>query len=263
MRGQAYSEFTQHYPRPGWVEHDAEEIWAREHRAASPKRSRAPASRPGNRGHRHHEPARDERRCGIARRARPSRAPSSGRTGARPAICDELKARGLEELFRRKTGLVVDAYFSGTKIRWLLDNTEGLRGRAAARRDSLRDDRLVARLEADGRARTRHGLLQRLAHAALQHHTTSRWDEELLAILDVPRGGPAGGRALRRTSTATRTRPRSSARRPRRGNRGRPAGGALRSGVLRRGPGEEHLRHGLVPPAEHGPRGRREPRRTC
>ncbi|WP_018648913.1 MULTISPECIES: glycerol kinase GlpK [unclassified Thioalkalivibrio] len=127
--GVAQREFTQHYPQPGWVEHDAMEIWGTQIGAA--------------------------REVLETRGIKPAQLAAIGITNQRettvvwdretgkpihPAIvwqdrrtagfCDEMKARGLEETVRSRTGLVVDAYFSGTKLRWLLDHVDGARERA-------------------------------------------------------------------------------------------------------------------------------------
>jgi glycerol kinase len=129
IKAQSYSEFTQHYPKPGWVEHDAEEIW----QVTIDLVSKALASAGLQ--------ASKIKAIGITNQRETSlmweRATSSpiGRAivwqdRRTAAICDELKARGLEDTFRRKTGLLLDAYFSGTKVKWLLDNTEGIKERA-------------------------------------------------------------------------------------------------------------------------------------
>ena len=129
--GRAYSEFTQHYPRPGWVEHDPEEIWEVTRRVIGEA----------------------FRSCGVE----PEEVAAIGITNQRETaviwdrksgkavhnaivwqcrrtadICRDLKKDGLEETFHEKTGLVVDAYFSGTKIKWLLDNVPEVRERAEA-----------------------------------------------------------------------------------------------------------------------------------
>ncbi len=118
-RGRAYSEFEQHFPRPGWVEHDAAEIW---------EVTRGVASKALDDGGVNGE---DLAGIGITNQRETVVAwePMSGeplhralvwqdrRTAAR---CDELKAAGREELFRERTGLVIDPYFSGTKIEWLV-----------------------------------------------------------------------------------------------------------------------------------------------
>jgi glycerol kinase len=128
-RGRAYSEFQQHFPRPGWVEHDATEIW--EVTRAVARDALADAGVDGE----------DLAGIGITNQRETVVAwdPASGeplhralvwqdrRTAAR---CDELKAEGREPLFRDRTGLVLDPYFSGTKIEWLLN--EGGVGRSAA-----------------------------------------------------------------------------------------------------------------------------------
>ena len=84
-------------------------------------------------------------------------------------FCERLKADGAGEAIQRKTGLLIDAYFSATKIRWMLDNVPGARARAEAGQAGLRHRRHVADLEADRRRASRDRRQQRLAHDAVQH----------------------------------------------------------------------------------------------
>src|SRR5215213_3319821 len=184
VRGQSYSEFTQHYPRPGWVEHDAEEIWASTVKLVAEALARAGVS------------AAEVRGIGITNQ-RETSVLWERETGAPVAraivwqdrrtagFCDELKARGLGEVFRQKTGLVVDAYFSGTKVRWLLDNTEGLRERA--RRGEIAfgtiDSWLVWKLTG---GRTHVTDYSNASRTLLYNIHDLCWDAELLEILDVP-----------------------------------------------------------------------------
>ncbi|GMG96948.1 glycerol kinase GlpK [Tepidimicrobium xylanilyticum] len=125
----AQSEFTQYYPKPGWVEHDPMEIWGTQSGVLRQVLETA--------GIRPHEIA----AIGITNQ-RETTVVWDKNTGKpiynaivwqcrRTAnICDELKARGLEDYVRENTGLVIDAYFSGTKIKWILDNVEGAREKA-------------------------------------------------------------------------------------------------------------------------------------
>ena len=125
----AQREFTQYFPKPGWVEHDADEIWATMLGVAVEAMTMIGAS------------AKDIAAIGITNQ-RETTIVWDKQTGEpiHPAIvwqcrrtsgyCDELKKKGLTEEFRRKTGLVIDAYFSGTKVKWLLDHVPGARERA-------------------------------------------------------------------------------------------------------------------------------------
>src|ERR1017187_2041505 len=127
--GRAYREFTQHFPRPGWVEHDASEIWEVTQAVAGEALTDA-GIREG-----------ELTAVGITNQRETVCVwdPATGnplhnaivwqdrRTAAR---CDELRDAGHESLVRARTGLVLDAYFSGTKIQWLLENVEGLREKA-------------------------------------------------------------------------------------------------------------------------------------
>src|SRR5919202_6124603 len=129
LLGRAYREFTQHFPRPGWVEHDASEIWEVSHAVAGEALEDAGLS-PG-----------ELEAVGITNQRETVVCwdPSSGeplhhalvwqdrRTAAR---CDELREAGEEERIRAKTGLMLDPYFSATKIEWLLREVDGLAERA-------------------------------------------------------------------------------------------------------------------------------------
>ena len=106
--------------------------------------------------------------CGTAARAARLRRRSSGRTAARPTCASSCKADGLEPDVARRTGLLLDPYFSGTKLAWLLDHVPGARQRAEARRTRLRHDRQLAGVEADERRATRDRRVQRQPHAAAQ-----------------------------------------------------------------------------------------------
>jgi glycerol kinase len=129
MRARGYVELPQHFPRPGWVEHDPERIWSTMEDAAGLALGAAGIT------------GADLAAIGITNQR--ETAVIWERASGRPIhhaivwqcrrtaeMCDRMKADGLEGLFRRKTGLVLDAYFSGTKIRWLLDHVDGARARA-------------------------------------------------------------------------------------------------------------------------------------
>src|SRR5947209_6228395 len=127
--GRAYREFSQHFPQPGWVEHDAAEIWSVTHALAGEALADAGVR------------AGELEALGITNQRETVCVwdPHTGeplhnaivwqdrRTAER---CDELRDQGHEPLVRERTGLVLDPYFSGTKIEWLLNNVEGLRDRA-------------------------------------------------------------------------------------------------------------------------------------
>ena len=181
----AYSEFTQHYPQPGWVEHDAEEIWAVSIRLVAEALSKAGAQ------------ASEIKAIGITNQRETSLLwdRASGEPLARAivwqdrrtaGICDELRGRGLAETFRRKTGLVVDPYFSGTKVKWFLDNTQGLRPRA--RRGEIAfgtiDSWLVWKLTG---GRTHITDYSNASRTLLYNIYDLAWDKELLEILDIPK----------------------------------------------------------------------------
>jgi glycerol kinase len=178
-------EFTQHFPKPGWVEHDAEEIWRTQLRAAQNALAKAGAT------------GADLAAIGITNQRettvvwdRASGAPihraivwQSRQTAP---ICEELRARGLAEEVRARTGLVIDAYFSGTKVRFILDAVPGASERA--QRGELAfgtiDSWLLYRLT-KGRV---HATEYSNASRTLLYNVHERgWDERLLRELDVPR----------------------------------------------------------------------------
>jgi glycerol kinase len=127
--GRAYREFTQHFPRPGWVEHDPEEIWR-----VTLSVLRAACRRAGAHGH-------DVAGIGITnqrettvlwdRRGRPVHRAIVWQDRRTAEHCEALRAAGAEDLLRRKTGLVLDPYFSATKLRWLLGHVRRAGERAA------------------------------------------------------------------------------------------------------------------------------------
>ncbi len=193
--GRAYREFSQHFPQPGWVEHDAAEIWEVTHAVAGEALADAGA-RPG-----------DLQAVGITNQRETVCVwdPAAGwplhnaivwqdrRTAAR---CEELRAGGLEPLVRERTGLVLDPYFSATKIQWLLENVPGLRARAEDGRAVFGtiDSWLLFKLT----GRAHHRRLQRLAHAALRHRapaagTPSCWSASGCPSARLPRVCPSAG----------------------------------------------------------------------
>ncbi len=127
----AQREFGQIFPRPGWVEHDPEEIWSSQQAVAAEALHLTGAA------------ARDVAAIGVANQretvvlwerstGKPIHNAIAWQDRRTADICDELEKAGHGGLFQVKTGLVIDAYFSGTKIRWLLDHVEGARAKAEA-----------------------------------------------------------------------------------------------------------------------------------
>jgi glycerol kinase len=184
----AQREFRQIFPQPGWVEHDAREIWSTQHAVALEALANAGAKR-GN--------VADFAAIGITNQRetavlwdRATGQPVANaivwqdrRTAPR---CDELRAQGHAALIQRKTGLVIDAYFSGTKLEWLLDNVPGARERAE--RGELAfgtiDSWLVWNLTG-GRVHATDA--SNASRTMLFNLRTQDWDDELLALLRVPR----------------------------------------------------------------------------
>ena len=184
VRGRAYSEFAQHYPRPGLVEHDAVEIWEVTRRVMEAALSDAGAS-----------PS-DVAALGITNQrettvmwdratSRPV-APAIVWQDRRTApIWERLKAEGLEDELRTRTGLVVDPYFSGTKIMWFLNEVEGVRSRAEAGEIAFGtiDSWLVWKLTGGERHVTEPSNASRTLLYSLD---SSAWDPWILDVLDIP-----------------------------------------------------------------------------
>jgi len=180
----AQKEFTQLFPRPGWVEHDPEEIWVTQVTVAHEALARAGIQ------------AREVAAIGITNQ-RETTVVWERRTG-RPlcnaivwqdrrtaAACDALKARGLEARISAKTGLLLDAYFSGTKLGWILDNVPGARARAEAGELAFGtiDSWLVWKLSA-GAAHVTD--VSNASRTLLFDIHAGRWDPELLEIFGIP-----------------------------------------------------------------------------
>src|SRR5579862_6322836 len=185
IRASAQQEFAQHYPQPGWVEHDPGEIWATQ--AGVMAEALAKAGITGA----------DVAAVGITNQrettvlweratGRPVANAIVWQDRRTAALCDELRSAGYAGLFARKTGLVLDAYFSGTKLKWLLDNVPDARRRAA--RGELAfgtvDSWLIWNLSAGAAHVTDTSNASR---TLLFDIHTGAWDDELLALLDIPR----------------------------------------------------------------------------
>lgn len=188
-KGEIYSmaqhTFKQYFPQPGWVEHDANEIWASMLGVAVEAMGKIDAS------------AEDIAAIGITNQ-RETTIVWDKNTGEPvcPAIvwqcrrtseyCDFLKEKGLTEKFRAKTGLVIDAYFSGTKVKWILDNVPGARERAE------RGELLFGTVETWLIWKLTKGAVHvtdysNASRTMLFNINTLEWDDEILAELDIPK----------------------------------------------------------------------------
>ena len=184
-RGVAQQEFTQHFPSPGWVEHDPRDLWTTTRRTALAALAEANLT------------ARDIAAIGLTnqrettllwdrRTGRPLHRAIVWQDRRTAGLCAQLKRRGLESLFRRKTGLLLDPYFSGTKLAWLLDHIPGARRRAE--RGELAfgtvDTWLLWQLTG-GRVHATD--VSNASRTLLLDLRTGDWDDALLKILRIPR----------------------------------------------------------------------------
>jgi glycerol kinase len=184
IRARAYSEFTQHYPKPGWVEHDAEEIILVTMKVIA-EAIKAAGITPN-----------DIQGIGITNQRETTvlwdRA--SGKPVGRAIVwqdrrtadyCAALNTQGHTEMVQQKTGLVIDPYFSGTKVKWMLDNLSGVRERAKRGEICFGtiDSWLVYNLTG---GKTHITDYSNASRTMLYNIRELRWDEELLKLLDIP-----------------------------------------------------------------------------
>jgi glycerol kinase len=182
--GIAQKEFTQYYPHPGWVEHDAEEIWSTQYGVIAELLARTQVN-PGEIAGIGITNQRETTVIWDRYTGKPIHPAIVWQCRRTTEICDDLKDKGLEPMFRTRTGLVVDAYFSGTKIKWILDHVPGARERAE-RGELLfgtMDTWLVWKLTQGQVHVTDYSNASR---TLLYNIRELRWDEELLRILQVP-----------------------------------------------------------------------------
>ena len=180
----AQKEFTQYFPKPGWVEHDANEIWSSQLGVAVEAMNKIGAT------------AEDIAAIGITNQ-RETAIVWDKNTGEpvyhaivwqcrRTAqYCDELKEKGYTEMFRKKTGLIIDAYFAGTKIKWILDHVEGARERAEKGEliFGTVETWLIWKLT-KGKAHVTD--YSNASRTLLFNINTLEWDKEILDIIGIP-----------------------------------------------------------------------------
>ena len=180
----AQKEFTQYFPKPGWVEHDADEIWSTQLGVAVEAMSKIGAS------------AGDIAAIGITNQRETAIVwdKKTGEPVCRAIVwqcrrtaeyCDRLKEDGYTELFRKKTGLIIDAYFSGTKVKWILDNVEGVREKAE------KGEVLFGTVETwliwkltKGRVHVTD--YSNASRTMLFNISTLQWDREILDLIGIP-----------------------------------------------------------------------------
>lgn len=181
----AQKEFTQIYPKAGWVEHDAEEIWSTQYGVIAELLAKTGIS------------SEEIAAIGITNQ-RETTVVWDKNTGKpiyhaivwqcrrTTEICDDLRSKGLETMIRSKTGLVVDAYFSGTKVKWILDNVEGAREKAEKGEllFGTTDTWLIWNLT--------HGEVHvtdysNASRTLMYNIRELQWDDELLKVLTVPK----------------------------------------------------------------------------
>ena len=185
IRGTGQKEFKQYFPRSGWVEHDAGEIWSTQIGVAQEALANASVR------------AGDIAAIGITNQretvvvwdkktGKPVHHAIVWQDRRTAAMCDVLREAGHEALVRERTGLLIDPYFSGTKLKWLLDNVDGLRERAEAGELAFGtiDSWLVYNLTGGELHLTD---ATNACRTLLYNVHEGTWDDELLGLLDIPR----------------------------------------------------------------------------
>ncbi|HEY9559639.1 MAG TPA: glycerol kinase GlpK [Anseongella sp.] len=184
IRSVAQKEFRQLFPQPGWVEHDPLEIWSTQAGVAAEAVTQAGINS-------------EQLACLGITNQRETTIVWDRETGKpiynaivwqdrrTAAFCDELKKQGLEQVIREKTGLVIDAYFSGTKIKWILDNVTGARAKADAGKLAFGtvDSWLIWNFT-QGKLHVTD--VTNASRTMLYNINTLEWDPELMKILDIP-----------------------------------------------------------------------------
>lgn len=181
----AQKEFTQYFPKPGWVEHNASEIWdsilsviAKSLSASGIKPDQIAGIGITNQ--------RETTVVWDKETGKPVYNAIVWQSRQTSEICEELKGKGLNDLFREKTGLLIDAYFSGTKVKWILDNVEGAREKAEQGKllFGTIDTWLIWKLSG-GRAHVTD--YSNASRTLMFNIYELKWDDELLEILGIPK----------------------------------------------------------------------------
>ncbi|MGN6641348.1 MAG: glycerol kinase GlpK [Mucilaginibacter sp.] len=185
IRSVAQKEFTQIFPQPGWVEHDPNEIWSSQASVAA----EATVKMGINGTHIKAIGITNQRETTIVwdrNTGEPVYNAVVWQDRRTAAFCDQLKNDGYADLIREKTGLVIDAYFSGSKIRWILDNVQGAREKAEAGELAFGtvDSWLVWKFT---RGRVHATDVTNAGRTMLFNIRTLEWDDELLKLFDIPK----------------------------------------------------------------------------
>lgn len=182
----AQKPFQQYFPKPGWVEHDAREIWSTQSSVAAEVVARSDLE------------AQDIEAIGITNQRettivwdtethQPIYRAIVWQDRRTSSYCEELKEAGHAELIQSKTGLIIDAYFSATKIKWILDNVDGAREKAKAGRLKFGtvDSWLIYKFT---KGKTHATDITNASRTMLYNIHDQSWDEELLQLFDIPAG---------------------------------------------------------------------------
>jgi len=182
IRGTCNEEFRQIYPQPGWVEHDPEDIWRTQYNTAQKVIDDAGAT-PDDIAAIGITNQRETALVWDRRTGEPIHNAIVWQCRRTTEICEQLAADGLTDTFRERTGLVLDAYFSGTKVKWLLDHVAGARERAAKGELCFGTVDAWLLYKLTGKHATDPSNASRTLLYNIMEH---RWDEDLLHHLDVP-----------------------------------------------------------------------------
>ncbi|NNE70753.1 MAG: glycerol kinase, partial [Rhodothermales bacterium] len=182
VHGVAQQEFEQHFPKPGWVEHDASEIWETQRSVARQVVEEAGSPPIAGIG------ITNQRETAVLwdrKTGQPVHRALVWQDRRTAGYCDRLRSEGYADLISERTGLVTDPYFSGTKLRWLLENVDGLRARAEAGELAFGtiDSWLVFCLT-EGAVHVTDA--SNASRTLLYNIHEGRWDPDLLDLMDIP-----------------------------------------------------------------------------
>lgn len=180
----AQKEFTQIFPQPGWVEHDANEIWSTQAGVAAEAITQAGANGKNIAG----IGITNQRETTVVwdrETSEPIYNAIVWQDRRTSKYCDELRAQGHADMIQDKTGLIIDSYFSGTKVKWILDNVEGAREKAEAGKLAFGtiDSWLIWKLT-QGKVHVTD--VTNASRTLLYNIKTLEWDKDMLELLDIP-----------------------------------------------------------------------------
>lgn len=242
-------EHRQIFPKPGWVEHDATEIWSKVQAVVAGAIAKA-GLRADQLSAMGITNQRETTLLWDRATGKPVHNAIVWQDTRTASLCNQLGGSDGQDRFREQTGLPLATYFSGPKAAWLLDNVPDLRARAERGEIAFgtMDSWLIWNLTGGTDGGQHVTDVTNAGRTMLMNLETLQWDSSILSAMNIPE---AMLPEIKSSAEVYGTALGQLARRTRRLRAGRPAGGRVRPGLLRRRHGEEHVRHGKLPAAQH------------